>query len=254
MVHEDLGHALSASEQEIITAGTTIGAIFGALILGGSADRLGRKWAMAIADIFFTIGAIIIACSYSVAQMVVGPLVLGVGVGGAAVIAPLYIAELAPTAVRGRCIGTNAFFIPFGQTIANAFGAIFQAYVPPHIAWRTLFALGVLPSLIQLGLMHWLPESPRVLVLRGQSDKARETLRVIYRGASEEVIAFKLQIVEQYVAATTELQRDFTFTQRVKMYWTNKAYRRAIIAVSGVQAFGQLTGYVRYNTLKAIDH
>lgn len=51
MVGSDLGHVLNAQEQEIITAGTTIGAIFGALILGGMADKLGRKWSMAISDI-----------------------------------------------------------------------------------------------------------------------------------------------------------------------------------------------------------
>lgn len=93
---------------------------------------------LTLADNSFTLGAIIIACSYSVPQMIVGRVILGVGVGGAAVIGPLYIAELAPTAVRGRCIGTNAFFIPFGQVVASALGAGFQAGVDPSIAWRTL--------------------------------------------------------------------------------------------------------------------
>ena len=89
LVGLDLGHKLSDPEMEIITAATTIGAIFGGLILGVLADKIGRKWSMAIADVFFTAGAIIIAASYSVAQIIVGRLVLGVGVGGAAVIAPL---------------------------------------------------------------------------------------------------------------------------------------------------------------------
>lgn len=78
------------------------------------------------------------AASYSVPQMIVGRLILGVGVGGAAVIGPLYITELAPTAVRGRCIGVNAFFIPFGQVIASALGAAFQSGVNPSIGWRIL--------------------------------------------------------------------------------------------------------------------
>ncbi|WVW85198.1 hypothetical protein I302_107236 [Kwoniella bestiolae CBS 10118] len=245
MVGTDLGHVLSSSEQEIITAGCTIGAIFGALILGGLADKLGRKWAMALADFAFTAGAIIIAASYSVPQIIVGRLVLGVGVGGAAVIGPLYITELAPTAVRGRCIGVNAFFIPFGQVIASALGAAFQGRVPNHIGWRVLFALGVIPSLVQLALMHWLPESPRVLLLRGQTDQAKDTLRTIYKGASEEVIDFKLQVTQQYVTATT-VMREFSIWAQLKKYWSHKPYRRAIIAVSGVQAFGQLTGF---NTL-----
>lgn len=165
-------------------------------------------------------------------------MVLGVGVGGAAVIAPLYIAELAPTAVRGRCVGVNAFFIPFGQVVASALGAAFQAGVANKIGWRVLcksmmpvskgqtltseVGLGVVPSCLQLCLMHFLPESPRVLILRGQQDRAKATLQRIYKGASDEVIDFK---------------------QRVAKYWSHKPYRRAIIAVSGVQAFGQLTGF-----------
>lgn len=151
MVGTDLGHKLSHTEEEIITAATTIGAFVGSLIIGFLADRLGRKWCMVIADIkyvfgsafvtdtrSFTIGAILIAASYSVAQIIVGRLVLGFGVGGAAVIGPLYIAELAPTAVRGRCMGVNAFFIPFGQVVASALGAAFEAAVPKHIGWRVL--------------------------------------------------------------------------------------------------------------------
>ncbi|OCF30844.1 MFS transporter, SP family, solute carrier family 2 (myo-inositol transporter), member 13 [Kwoniella heveanensis CBS 569] len=246
MVGTDLGHELDDNEKEIITAGTTIGALFGALILGSYADKLGRKWAMAIADFFFTAGAIIIASSFSVAQMIVGRLVLGVGVGGAAVIGPLYIAELAPTAVRGRCIGINAFFIPFGQVIASALGAGFDAGVDYKIGWRILFGLGVVPSIVQLCLMHWLPESPRVLLLRGQPEKAKDTLRTIYSGAPEDVIDFKLKVIAQYVEATTIMQRQFSLKERAKKYWSHKPYRRALIAVCGMQAFGQLTGY---NTL-----
>ncbi|AFR95267.1 MFS transporter, SP family, solute carrier family 2 (myo-inositol transporter), member 13 [Cryptococcus neoformans C23] len=246
MVGTSLGHTLSATESEIITAGTTIGAIFGASILGTMADKLGRKWAMIISDFAFTAGAIIIAASYSVPQIIVGRLVLGVGVGGAAVIAPLYIAELAPTAVRGRCVGANAFCIPFGQVVASAIGAGFQAGVPYHIGWRVLFGLGVVPSVVQLCLMHFLPESPRVLVLRGKEQEARACLKKIYGNATDDIIDLKLRIVKQYVAATTTMQRDLSFTERAKKYWTHKPYRRAIISVSGVQAFGQLTGF---NTL-----
>ena len=59
------------------------------------------------ADDSFTIGAVLIAASYSLPQIIVGRLVLGLGVGGAAVIAPLYITELAPTAVRGRYVARD---------------------------------------------------------------------------------------------------------------------------------------------------
>lgn len=95
--------------------------------------------------------------------------------------------------------------------------------------------------MVQLGLMHFLPESPRVLIIRGETDKARQTLQAIYKGASNEIIELKLRIVQDYVESTTRLQRQLSLWDRVKTYWTHKPYRRAIICVSGVQAFGQLT-------------
>ncbi|KAK5082624.1 Myo-inositol transporter 3C [Exophiala xenobiotica] len=237
------GKALSYGQQEIATAATTIGSIFGAAILGLFADKWGRKLCLLIADLFFTAGAIVIASSFSLGQLIAGRLILGVGVGGAAVICPLYITELAPTAARGRCVGTNGFCIPFGQTVSVAIGAGMQ-HVPHN--WRILFGLGVVPSLLQLCLMHFMPESPRVLILRGQDDKAREVLKKIYAYASPEIIELKLKIVKDHVAATTRLQRSTTFWQRTKKLWVYKPYRRSIFTVSFIQVFGQFTGY---NTL-----
>lgn len=237
------GKELTYTQQEIATAGTTIGSIFGAAILGAFADKWGRKPCLLYSDLFFTAGAIIIASSFSLPQLIVGRLILGVGVGGAAVICPLYITELAPTAVRGRCVGTNGFMIPFGQTVSVAIGCGMQ-----HVSgnWRILFGLGVVPSLLQLTLMHWLPESPRVLILRGQDDEARKVLKRIYKFASPEIIELKLRIVKDHVEATTMLQRTTSFWERSKKYWTHKPYRRAIFTVSFIQVFGQFTGY---NTL-----
>ena len=106
-----------------------------------------------------------------------------------------------------------------------------------------IVALGVIPSIVQLSLMHWLPESPRVMLLRGQDDKAVATLAKIYKGASPQVLDLKLRVIQAHVNETTRLQREFNFKQRSMKLLTHKPYRRAIIAVCGVQAFGQLTGY-----------
>ncbi|KIR31922.1 MFS transporter, SP family, solute carrier family 2 (myo-inositol transporter), member 13 [Cryptococcus deuterogattii MMRL2647] len=244
LVGTDLGGSeLNSSQQEIITAGTTIGAIFGSAILGGWGDRLGRKMAILISDVFFTVGAVLIASSYSVAQIIVGRIVLGIGVGGAAVIAPLFITETAPTAVRGRCIGVNAFFIPFGQLVADSIGAGVQNM---HGGWRLLFALGAVPSIIQLLLFHYLPESPRILILKGNMDRARTVFQRIYPTATREMIDYKFRVAQEYVAATTALQSGTTLWERMKKVWKTGSYRRSIIAVSVLQAAGQLCGF---NTL-----
>jgi SP family myo-inositol transporter-like MFS transporter 13 len=137
----------------------------------------------------------------------------------------------------------SAFFIPFGQVVSSAVGAGMQNV---RHGWRILFALGVIPSVLQLILMHWLPESPRVMILRGQEDLARETYKRIYSKATPEVIELKLRVAKLYVEATTQMQRGMTFWGRCKRLWTHKPYRRAIITVSGLQMFGQLTGF---NTL-----
>lgn len=103
-------------------------------------------------------------------------------------------------------------------------------------------ALGAVPSLVQLCLMHMLPESPRVLILRGQNDRALKVLAKIYQDASSEIIDLKLRVIQMHTAATTALQRTTTFKERTTRLWTHKPYRRSIFVVSAIQVFGQFTG------------
>lgn len=92
--------------------------------------------------------------------------------------------------------------------------------------------------------MHWLPESPRVLLLRDRRDAAIATLARIYSNATPEILALKLRVLEEHARETTRLEREFSFVERSKKLWTHKPYRRAIIAVCGVQAFGQLVSHL----------
>lgn len=95
--------------------------------------------------------------------------------------------------------------------------------------------------------MHRLPESPRVLVLRGQDEKAREVLQTIYQFATPEVIELKLTIIKNTIAASNDWKKKkATIGQRAKILWTHKPYRRSIFTVSLIQVFGQFTGF---NTL-----
>lgn len=98
--------------------------------------------------------------------------------------------------------------------------------------WRILFGLGVVPSLLQLRLMHWLPESPRVLILRGQHDKALEVLKQIYQYASPEILELKLRVIKEHVTATTVMQSSSSFWQRFMRLWTHEPYCRSILTFS----------------------
>lgn len=89
-INEDLGLVLSAGNREAITTLCSVGAFFGAIAAGLTADRFGRKAGIYVGCFLFFVGAILQASAYSFAQMCVGRLVVGFGVGSAAMIVPLY--------------------------------------------------------------------------------------------------------------------------------------------------------------------
>jgi MFS transporter, SP family, solute carrier family 2 (myo-inositol transporter), member 13 len=92
-LNDDLGQTLSSGEKELITSITSGGAFIGAIAAGMTADRFGRKGAIYMGCVLFIIGAILQACAYSLAQMTVGRLVVGLGVGSAAMIVPVSVSE-----------------------------------------------------------------------------------------------------------------------------------------------------------------
>jgi MFS transporter, SP family, galactose:H+ symporter len=94
--------ALSPLIVEVVTSWVTLGALFGALVGGELADSMGRKRTVLIAGVLFTLGAAVQAFAPATMVLVVGRLIIGAGVGVAAVAAPLYAAELAPASWRGR--------------------------------------------------------------------------------------------------------------------------------------------------------
>ena len=150
---KDLGHTLSANEEELVTSITSGGALIGAIIAGLCADRFGRKLGVYIGCILFVLGAVLQAAAFSLAQMTVGRLVVGLGVGSAAMIIPLYIGEIAPAKHRGRMIACENCCVAGGQFIAYCIGAGFaevshgQSSHLPHLyqyadSWNRLALYG----------------------------------------------------------------------------------------------------------------
>lgn len=100
-------------------------------------DRIGRKWVLAVGDIWFVIGALLICAGFSVPQVIVGRVVLGFGVGTAAAIAPLYISELAPTRFRGALVTIQSMAITGGQFVSYCIGIPLMG----RHGWRIQFAM-----------------------------------------------------------------------------------------------------------------
>jgi SP family myo-inositol transporter-like MFS transporter 13 len=233
----------SSNEKELITSLCSGGAFIGAIIAGLTADKFGRKMAIYAGCFLFTLGAILQAAAYSIAQMAVGRLVVGFGVGSAAMVVPLYIAEIAPSNVRGRMIGLNNMSITGGQVISYGIGAAFAKV--PH-GWRYMVGLGAVPAIILACILPFCPESPRQLIYHGKIAQAEGVLQKIYRDATPEMVRTKTALIAAACEESKELQNCATRWQKIKMLHTNPAYFRALVCACGLMVISQMSGF---NTL-----
>lgn len=233
------GHPTTSSEKEAITSLCSGGAFIGAIIAGLTADQYGRKVAIYVGCILFTIGAVIQAASYSVGQMVAGRLIVGFGVGSAAMVVPLYIAEIAPTKVRGRLIGLNNMSITGGQVISYGIGAAF-AHVP--LGWRYMVGLGGVPSIILACLLPFCPESPRQLVWHNKMEEAESVIRKIYKGATDEQVRNKLALIHHACEEAKELNYSQSRWSKIKQLHTVPRNLRALICACGLMVISQMSG------------
>ncbi|KAJ9489700.1 hypothetical protein VN97_g3560 [Penicillium thymicola] len=190
VLNEDLGHALNSSEKELITSLTSGGAFLGALAAGCSADKYGRKLAVFLGCIVFVIGAVLQACAFSLAQMALGRFVIGIGVGSAAMIIPLYIAEVSPAKYRGRMIGLDNMSITGGQLVAYGVGA---GLAKVSHGWRYMVGLGAVPALILAICLYFCPESPRQLMYHGKSEEAARVVAKIFPNGTDLQVQQKIQ-------------------------------------------------------------
>ncbi|CAK1360802.1 Myo-inositol transporter 1 [Cercospora beticola] len=239
-----LGHELSSSEQELVTSLTSGGALVGAVFAGLAADKHGRKWPVWGACIVFVIGTVLQTAAYSVAQFAVGRFVVGLGVGSAAMIVPVYIGELAPAKYRGRMIAFNNMSVTFGQLVASAIGAGL-AEVPGE-GWRGTVGIGAFPAVALAIMLFWCPESPRQLVAHGKTDAAEAVLLRLYPTSTHEQRIAKIRSIEVSIEeATSSLVPESLWTV-FKRIFNTPATARAVLTACLIMGISQLGGF---NTL-----
>ncbi|KAF2031750.1 putative transporter [Setomelanomma holmii] len=242
-----LGHELTSSEQELVTSLTSGGALVGAVIAGTLADRFGRKLPIFLACLVFVIGTVLQTAAYHLPQFAVGRFVVGLGVGSAAMVVPLYISELAPAKYRGRMIAFNNMSVTFGQLLASAIGAGFaQVGGSGSQAWRATVGIGAAPAIILAGLLTLCPESPRQLVAHGKVDQASVVLTRIYPTSTEEQRRAKIMSIEMSIREATQTMVADSFWKTLTRIFTTPATFRAVLTACTIMAISQLSGF---NTL-----
>src|SRR5215212_8954932 len=135
---------LSAFLQGIIVSTLLVGAVVGALSGGPLSDRIGRRPTALLAAVVFGAGALAVAFAPSVTFIIFGRFLLGLGVGLASMIVPLYIAEIAPADRRGALVSLNQLMITIGILLSYIVGVIFT----PIEGWRYMFGVALIPALI----------------------------------------------------------------------------------------------------------
>jgi len=151
-------------------------AIPGTLASGFIADRVGRCDGLRIAGWLFMICAIGCALAWDLGALILFRAFGGFAVGMAAVICPMYIAEISPAKWRGRLVCLFQFNIVFGILLAYLSNAIISRLHPGVSQWRWKFGAEVVPNLLFLSTLAGIPESPRWLAKKGQEAKARGNL------------------------------------------------------------------------------
>jgi SP family myo-inositol transporter-like MFS transporter 13 len=126
---------LSSLWLEVFVSVTIGAAAVSALISGFLCNLIGRRPTLMMASLIFTGGAILLGASRNIAMLVTGRVVVGVGIGMAAMAVPMYIAESAPANVRGKLVVVNVMFITGGQFVATIVDGVFS-YLSYDIGWR----------------------------------------------------------------------------------------------------------------------
>jgi sugar porter (SP) family MFS transporter len=170
-INRDLG--LSPFMSGLVVSSLLVGAMVGAAFAGPIADATGRRKLVLVASVVFALGAIGAALATTAGMLVLFRFVLGLAVGAASLIVPLYLAEVAPTEIRGAVASLNQLMIVTGILVAY----IANSALAGAEAWRWMIGLAVVPSVLLFLGMLFMPETPRWLVSKDREEEAREVLR-----------------------------------------------------------------------------
>lgn len=239
---------LTILDKSLITSSTSLFALLASPVAGLLADKWGRKNVILIADLLFTAGALWQALAGTVWEMIVGRSIVGLAIGGASLVVPLYISELAPGHMRGRLVTVSLLFITGGQVVAYVVGFGFSN---TEAGWRWMVLLGGLPSIVQFAILTFMPESPRWLAKAGDEERAKNVLQKVYydrRQSTEHLVnhtlhSIKSEILEEEHAALASPETSSILPPRLTSLLFHPPHFRALAIACLLQGLQQLCGF-----------
>ncbi|EKC6428459.1 sugar porter family MFS transporter [Staphylococcus pseudintermedius] len=167
---------LNAYTEGLVVSSMLVGAIVGAGLSGPLSEKLGRRRLVFMISIVFIIGALILALAPTMEILVLGRVIIGLAVGGSTAIVPVYLSELAPTDARGSLSSLNQLMITIGILTSYLVNYAFA----PIEGWRWMLGLAVVPSVILMIGVIFMPESPRWLLEKRGEKAARDVMKLTY--------------------------------------------------------------------------
>jgi sugar porter (SP) family MFS transporter len=213
-------------QQQLTVAILLLGAIAGAAISGWLADQISRRRTKIISGSVYIIGGLGCAFSQNYTEILASRFVLGLSVGTASFVSPMYISELVPKRIRGGVVSFNQLMVTLG--IFSAY-IVDWAFAPLPDNWRWMFGVTVIPGAALAIGMYFMPYSPRWLVQKGRDDEAREVLeryRFEEDDVDEEIREIK-EVADQEVSLRELIGRNL---------------RRTMLIGIGLAVFQQLVG------------
>lgn len=205
------------------------GTLVSALCAGLPGDRYGARNVLRVLAGFYIVSALVAAFSWGLGSLIAARFVTGLAIGGSSVLAPVYIAEIAPPARRGRLVGLFQLMIVSGILLAYLSNALVGEIASDATAWRWKLGVPALPALLFLGLLFRIPDSPRWLIGRGREAEARAGLELIGVPHPD----MELQVIRQGIQAEAE-------TRTARLSWT--LHRKPILLAILLAGFNQLAG------------
>ena len=195
-------------------ASVLLGCAIGALLAGPLADKTGRKPLMIVTAIIFAVSAWGSGVSVSATEFILYRLLGGLGIGAASVLAPAYIAEIAPAAIRGRLATLQQLAIVLGlftaflsnYLIASVAGGAEGLLFLDIAAWRWMFWVELIPALLFVIGVIFIPESPRYLVAQGKLKQAEEIfVKISSEDIDQQMSAVKKSLHSEKKPSITDL-------------------------------------------------
>ena len=172
---------LNSFTEGLVVSSMLIGAIIGSGGSGPLSDRIGRRHLVLIIAIIYIVGSLILVVAQNMPTLVFGRLIIGLAVGGSMATVPVYLSEMAPTAYRGSLGSLKQLMITIGILAVYLVNYAFADIE----GWRWMLGLAIVPSVILLIGIAFMPESPRWLLEHRNEKAARDVMRITFNDDNE---------------------------------------------------------------------